>query len=102
MRTWLGSRPRLRSFTAAGLIALTSAIVLYAAIPDTGKTFTACVVKNLGTVRFIDPSLPSSNFMSHCTSLETQIAWNAQGPSGPPGPVGPQGVPGPKGDPGAP
>jgi hypothetical protein len=53
--------------------------------------------KVTGTVRLIDPSLPSTNLMSHCTSLEVQITWNQKGQTGP---VGPQGPKGDKGDPG--
>jgi hypothetical protein len=86
--------------------------VAYATIPDGGGVYTACMLKNVGTVRLIDPSLPASSLMSHCTSLETQITWNQQGqpgpqgpagaagPAGPAGPVGPQGDPGPQGPPG--
>jgi len=79
--------------------------VAYATIPDSGKVYTACMVKASGTIRLIDPSLPSSNPMSHCSSLETQITWNQQGQQGTPGTpgaAGPQGPPGPKGDAGAP
>ena len=95
---------RLRSFGAMGLIATPSAIALYAAVPDTNRTFTACVLKNVGTMRLIDPSLPPSNAISHCSALETQVTWNSQGPQGPPGPKGDPGTPGvqgPKGDTGA-
>jgi hypothetical protein len=59
------------------------------------------MLKNVGTVRLIDPSLPASSLMSHCTSLETQITWNQQGqpgPQGPAGAAGPAGPQGPKGD----
>jgi Collagen triple helix repeat (20 copies) len=53
--------------------------------------YTACMLKNVGTVRLIDASLPASNLMSHCTSLETQISWSQQGQPGIPGPQGPKG-----------
>jgi hypothetical protein len=33
-------------------------------------------------IRLIDPSLPASELMSHCTSLETKITFNQQGPAG--------------------
>ena len=65
--------------------------VAYAAIPDAGSVYTACMLKNVGTIRLIDPSLPSSSLLSHCTSLETQITWNQVGQIGPQGPPGPAG-----------
>jgi hypothetical protein len=80
--------------------------VAYATIPGADKVFTACVLNKVGTIRLIDKSLPASDLMSHCTSLETPITWNqvgqpgAPGPSGavgPPGPAGPGGPPGPAG-----
>jgi Collagen triple helix repeat (20 copies) len=69
--------------------------VAYATIPGSGNVYTACMLNHVGTIRLIDPTLPSSSFMSHCTQLETQVSWNQ---TGQPGPVGPQG---PKGDAGA-
>src|SRR5262245_30813 len=80
MQTQPGASSCLRTFAVASLITLASAIALYAAIPDGNKTYTACVLKSVGTIRLIDPSLPASNLMSHCTPLETQITWNEQGP----------------------
>ena len=62
--------------------------IAYAAIPDGGNVYTACMLKNVGTVRLIDPTLPASNLMSHCTALETQISWNQQGQKGEPGAPG--------------
>jgi|tagenome__1003787_1003787.scaffolds.fasta_scaffold20940939_4 hypothetical protein len=56
--------------------------IAYATIPDAGNVYTGCMLKNVGTVRLIDSSLPSSNLMSHCTALETQISWNQQGQKG--------------------
>lgn len=75
----------------------------YAAIPDSGNVYTACMMKGFGTIRLIDPSLPASNLRSHCSRFEQQITWNqsgqpgAQGPAGPAGPQGAQGDPGPQG-----
>ena len=66
----------------------------YATIPDNGKVFTACMLKSVGTVRLIDSYLPSTNPMSHCTSLETQVTWNQQGQQGPQGPQGAAGASG--------
>jgi hypothetical protein len=90
-----------RHWVAAGAIAgATLAIaggVAYATIPDGGKVFTACMLKNVGTIRLIDPSLSTSSALQHCTSLETQVSWNQQGQ---PGAAGAPGAPGPKGEPG--
>jgi hypothetical protein len=91
---------------AVALVAIVGGIA-YATIPSTGGVYTACMLNNVGTIRLIDPSLPSTNLQSHCTSLETRINWNQQGqpgPAGVPGPTGgtgPQGPQGPKGDTGS-
>ena len=66
--------------TAIAVAALAGAGIAYATIPGAGAVYTACMLKNVGTVRLIDPSLPPSNLMSHCTSLETQMTWNQQEP----------------------
>lgn len=79
------------------MVALGAAIaggVAYAAIPDANKVFTACMLKNVGTIRLIDKSLPSTNVMSHCTSQEVEISWNQKGQDGAPGTPGPTGPPG--------
>ncbi len=94
----MGSRLRLsrkRVVLLAGVLVLAGAGVAYATIPGGNGVFTACMLKNVGTVRLIDPSLPASNPMSHCSaSLETQVSWNQQGT---PGAAGPQGPAGPAG-----
>jgi hypothetical protein len=64
------------------VVALGAAGIAYATIPDGGGVYTACMLKNVGTIRLIDPSLGSASLMGHCTSLETQISWNQQGPPG--------------------
>jgi hypothetical protein len=69
--------------------------IAYAAIPGTGNVYTGCMLKNVGTVRLIDSTLPSSNLMSHCTALEVQITWDQQGQKGEPGSAG---LPGKNGD----
>lgn len=79
---------------AIAVVALAGAGIAYATIPGAGTVYTACMVKNVGTVRLIDPSLPASNLMSHCTSLETQVTWNQQGQPGTPGSPGSPGAPG--------
>src|SRR3954454_4516832 len=62
--------------------------VAFATIPDSGRVYTACVLKNVGTVRLIDTSLGASSLMGRCTALETQITWNQQGQKGDPGATG--------------
>jgi len=92
---------RKRASRKALVVAAVSAAVFavaggiaYATIPDGGHVYTACMLKNVGTIRMIDTSLPSSSLLSHCTSLETQISWSQNGTPGPqgnPGPAGPAG-----------
>jgi hypothetical protein len=74
----LGRRGLAVAAVTAGALSLAGGIA-YATIPDNGKVFTACMLKNVGTIRLIDPSVGSSSLMGHCTSLETQISWNQQG-----------------------
>jgi hypothetical protein len=90
---------------AAGALVATALAgsVAWAAIPGDGGVYTACVLKNVGTVRLIDRSLPPGNLMSHCKpSLELEISWSQRGPQGIPGESGASGPPGEKGDPGSP
>jgi hypothetical protein len=68
--------------------------VAWAAIPSDGGIYTACMLKNVGTVRLIDKSLPAGNLMSRCTSLEVEIFWNQKGQQGLAGSQGPPGQPG--------
>ena len=75
--------------------------VAWATIPDGSGVYTACKLNVTGTIRLIDPSLPSSSFHSKCTNYETKITWNQQGPAGPMGATGPAGPVGPKGETGA-
>jgi hypothetical protein len=61
-----------------------------------GTAISACKNKMSGGVRLVDGA-------GACTSNETFVSWNQQGPagpSGPPGADGAQGVPGPQGAPG--
>ena len=78
---------------AAAALAVAGAAA-YATIPDSSGMYTACMLNKVGTIRLIDPSLPDSNPMSHCTSLETKITFNKQGPQGLPGAPGQNGAPG--------
>jgi hypothetical protein len=102
MKIPLGRRSAIIVAVAAAVLALAGGIA-YATIPDSGKVFTACMLKNVGTIRLIDPSLPASSPMQHCTPLETQVSWNQQGQpgvAGAPGAQGPKGDQGERGEPG--
>ncbi len=101
MRKLMARRRLVRLTGLATAFFIVAGGVAYATIPDSGKAYTACMLKNVGTIRLIDPSLSSSNVMSHCTSLETQITWNQQGQPGAAGPAGPAGALGPAGTGGA-
>ena len=74
--------------TVLGIVAAGTA---YASIPDNTGVIHGCYTNKGGLVRVIDTPKQS------CTSLETSISWNQQGPVGPPGPAGPPGVTGPAG-----
>src|SRR5215469_6755160 len=85
-------KPRTGALVLGGLaVLLVAGGIAYATIPDGGGVYTACRLNNVGTIRLIDPSGPSSSLLSHCTSLETQIQWNQQGQTGAAGPAGPAG-----------
>jgi hypothetical protein len=75
--------------------------IAYAMIPDGNKVFSACMLKNVGTIRLIDPSLPGNSLITHCTALEAPLTWNQVGQPGPPGQQGTQGPQGPQGPQGA-
>ncbi|HJS94996.1 MAG TPA: hypothetical protein VJ741_12090 [Solirubrobacteraceae bacterium] len=98
MGTRLSRRAAVR--VAFGVVALlgTAAGIAYATIPDSNGIYTACMLNGAGTIRLIDPSLPSTSLRSHCASFETTITWDRQGQPGPQGPQGPKGDPGPQGD----
>jgi hypothetical protein len=89
-----------RSSLTIGAVAITAFAIAggiaYATIPGPDKVFTACMLKNVGTIRLIDKSLPATNLLSRCTDKEIEVSWNQ---AGQPGPQGTQGV---KGEPGAP
>ena len=94
-------RRSVRLLAVGSVAVLVLAGVAYATIPGSGNVYTACMLKSIGTVRLIDPSLPASNLMSHCTGFETQVTWNQTGQQGPPGSTGATGAQGPQGATGA-
>jgi hypothetical protein len=77
----LGKRGLVIGLAAAASLAVAGGIA-YATIPDGNRVFTACMLNNVGTLRLIDPSLPSSSLMSRCRSFETQVMWNQHGLNG--------------------
>ena len=81
MRHLFGGRRRRLAISVAVLF-MTAGGIAYATIPGSGNVYSACMLKSVGTIRLIDPSLPSSNLMSHCTALEAPISWNQQGQTG--------------------
>lgn len=64
--------------------------VAYSAIPSDG-VISGCYTKSGGTLRVIDATTGT------CSSKETSLAWNVQGPKGDSGPQGPKGDSGPQG-----
>ena len=78
MRKALGRRARRLVISVVALFVLAGGVA-YATIPDAGNVYTGCVLKGIGTIRLIDTSLPSSNLLGHCTSLEKQVSWNHAG-----------------------
>ena len=90
-----------RSLVIAGVAVVVAAVaggIAYASIPDSGGTYTACMLKATGTIRLIDHSLPASSLLSHCTPYESEISWNQVGARGATGPKGATGARGPTGD----
>jgi hypothetical protein len=94
------------SFAAGGAVIVLVAAGGVAIATSSDVVYTACKLKATGTIRLIDPTLPSTSPLSKCsTTLETQITWNQKGPAGAAGPTGPagaQGAVGPTGPAGAP
>lgn len=84
---------RKRTVILLGLIAAAVAAgATYAAIPDSAGVIHGCYTTKGGILRVIDPSAGAK-----CTSLETALSWNQQGPKGATGASGPPGPPGPAG-----
>jgi hypothetical protein len=90
------TRDVIAALAGAAVVMVLAGGVAWAAIPAEGAVYTACMLKNVGTVRLIDKSLPPANIMSKCSALETEISWSQRGPQGI------QGIQGPKGDKGDP
>lgn len=92
-----GLRHRQVALAAIAIFAVAGGVA-YAAIPDSGTgVYHACMLKNVGTIRIIDPERQRCS-----SSLEVEITFNKQGPTGDPGPTGPPGPPGRDGRDGTP
>jgi hypothetical protein len=87
MRRIFGLRGRRLALAVVGIFALAAGIA-YAAIPDAGTgVYHACMLKNVGTIRIIDPT------RQQCSSLlETEITFNQKGQTGAPGTNGTNGT----------
>lgn len=81
------------------LVVLAGGMLVASAAEPAATVINACVDRNFGDVRVIDPSKGGS-----CRFYETATSWNKQGPAGPqgiPGATGPAGAIGPAGATGA-
>ena len=106
----MNKRDLIAALMGASIVLVMAGSVAWAAIPSEGSVYTACMLKNVGTMRLIDRSLPAGNLMSHCKpAFEIEVSWNQKGQPGVPGQPGatgatgapgPQGEKGDKGDPG--
>jgi hypothetical protein len=98
MRALIGRRSRRLVIITVALFAVAGGIA-YATIPNAAGVYTACKLNALGTIRLIDPSLPTTSLLQHCnTTFETQITWNQAGAQGLQGIQGLKGDQGVKGD----
>jgi hypothetical protein len=79
MRAVVRKRP-VRVAIGAAILLGTAAGLAYATIPGPGGVIQGCYAKSNGGLRVIDSPAAS------CTSKETALAWNQQGPTGPRGP----------------
>jgi hypothetical protein len=95
------SRRGVRLLALVGVLMVAAAGVAWATIPDAGGVYTACKLNATGTIRLIDPSLPTSSLLQHCTSIETAISWNQKGQKGDAGLAGANGTNGLNGNDGA-
>ena len=94
------SRGRRRAVLlgAAVVVGVPLAGVAYAAVPGEDGVIHGCYAAD-GALRVLDTA-SSDRRKRECTSRETAISWNQEGPQGNTGPAGPEGEVGPQGDPG--
>ena len=79
---------------AGAVAALAVGSIAVAAIPDGNGVIHGCYDKTSGLVRVTDSATGKPK---GCSSSESGLTWNQQGPQGPLGPVGPAGPAGPVG-----
>ncbi|MEI8411750.1 MULTISPECIES: hypothetical protein [unclassified Kribbella] len=110
----MGLKSKARGLGRHGLIAMVlgatvvvggSSVLVASAAEPAPAVISACVDKNFGDVRIIDPAKGEK-----CRFYEVATTWNQKGPTGETGPqgpqgaqgaqgaAGPQGVPGPQGE----
>ncbi len=70
MKRFVGRRGRRVAVMCLVVLGV-AAGAAYATIPDANKVYTGCMLRNVGTLRLIDASLPKSSLMSHCTASNT-------------------------------
>jgi hypothetical protein len=97
----MSNRLFARTATTVGVLGVAAVLVLGVASAAQSETEAAavngCVNKTTGAIRILLDTDPKV-----CSSQETLLTWNVEGPQGPPGPAGPPGAAGPKGDQGVP
>jgi hypothetical protein len=92
MELQLRPTPRRAALLVVVLV-LVGAGVAYATVPDSGGVIHGCYTNKGGILSVVDPSAGQT-----CSSLQTPISWNQQGPKGDPGPQGSKGDQGPQGN----
>jgi hypothetical protein len=82
----------MRSFSGAalGIVIGALSVNVSSSLAPSGEVIRACVHSRTQSVRIISPA-------QSCTSSETLMQWNVQGPTGPVGPSGTTGLQGPQG-----
>jgi hypothetical protein len=94
MKRFFGLRGSRLAIATAAIFAVAGGIA-YAAIPDAGGVYHACLSKN-GSLRIVDPNT------DQCRANETAITFNQKGEKGDPGSPGTNGTNGTDGTDGAP
>lgn len=110
-RRWRGISTTLKVLVPTVAALGAGAAIAVAQIGGSDSTITGCVLTNpdegatgaaIGSLRVIDPTSGSTVFgATSCTTGETTLTWNQQGPTGATGPTGPQGPQGAPGQAGA-
>jgi type VI protein secretion system component Hcp len=106
-RRWRGISRSLKVLVPTVAALGAGAAIAVAQIGGSDSAITGCVLTNpdegdtgaaIGSLRVIDPTSGSTVFgATSCTTGETTITWNQEGPTGATGPTGPQGPAGPAG-----